>query len=38
MCLSPQLSQLKLSQIVHVGGVFKTSGPADFKSTPGFEK
>ena len=23
--------------MAHVGGVFKTSGPADFKSIPGFE-
>ena len=23
--------------MAHVGGVFKTSGPADFKSVPGFE-
>ena len=26
------ISQPKLGQIVHVGGVLKTSGPADFKS------
>ena len=26
-----------LSQIGHVGDVLKTSGPADFKSAPGFE-
>ena len=37
MCLYPQISQQKLGQIVHVGGVLKTSGPADFKSVPGFE-
>ena len=37
MCLWPQISQAKLGQIVHVGGVLKTSGPADFKSAPGFE-
>ena len=36
MCLWPQISQAKLGQIVHVGGVLKTSGPADFKSAPGF--
>ena len=24
-------------KIVHVGGVLKMSGPADFKSVPGFE-
>ena len=35
MCLQPQISQPKLGQIVHVGGVLKTSEPADFKS--GFE-
>ena len=28
-----QISQAKLDQIVHVGGVLKTSGPADFKLT-----
>ena len=27
----------KVGQIVHVGGVLKTSGPADFKSVPSFE-
>ena len=37
MCLWPKISQAKLGQIVHVGGVLKTSGPADFKSAPGFE-
>ena len=37
MCLQPQISQPKLGQIVHIGGVLKTSGPADFKSVPGFE-
>ena len=37
MCLWPQISQPKLSQIAHVGGVLKTSGPADSKYTPGFE-
>ena len=26
-----------LSQIGHVGDVLKTSGPADFKSVPGYE-
>ena len=37
MYLEPQISQPKHGQIVHVGGVLKTSGPADFKSAPGFE-
>ena len=37
MCLQPQISQPKLGQIGHVGGVLKTSGPADFKSVPGFD-
>ena len=37
MCLKPQISQPKLSQIGHVGGVLKMSGPADFKYVPGFE-
>ena len=27
----------KLGQIVHVWGALKMSGPADFKSAPGFE-
>ena len=31
------ISQPKLGQIAHVGGVWKTPGPADFKSVPGFE-
>ena len=30
-------SQPKLGQSGHVGGVLKLSGPADFKSVPGFE-
>ena len=34
MCLTPQISQPKLGQIIHVGGVLKMSGPADFKSVP----
>ena len=34
---SSVLSQPKLGQIAHVGGVLKTSGSADFKSVPGFE-
>ena len=37
ICLQPQISQPKLSQIVHVGGVLKSSEPADFKADPGFE-
>ena len=37
MCLCPQISQPKLGQIVHVGGVLKMSEPADFKCVPGFE-
>ena len=36
-CVSKLISQPKLGQIGHVGGVLKTSGPADFKSAPGFE-
>ena len=31
------ISQPKLGQIVHVGGVLELSGPANFKSVPGFE-
>ena len=38
MCLYPQISQPKLGQIVHVGGVLKSSEPADFITDPGFEK
>ena len=34
---SSTISQPKLGQIVHVGVVLKTSGPADFKSALGFE-
>ena len=37
MCLQHQISQLKLGLIAHVGGVLKLSGPADFKTDPGFE-
>ena len=38
MCLQPQISQPKLGQIGHVGGVLKTSGPADSKYyVPGFD-
>ena len=37
MCLWPQISQPKLGQVAHVGGVLKTSGPADSKSVPGFK-
>ena len=37
MCLKPQISQPKLGQIGHVGGVLKTSGPADSKSVPAFD-
>ena len=37
MCLYPQISQPKLGQIAHVGGVLKLSEPADFKTDPGFE-
>ena len=33
LMFSKQISQLKLGQIAHVGGVLKTSGPADFKLT-----
>ena len=32
-----QISQPKLGQIAHVGGVLKSSGPVDFKTDPGFE-
>ena len=35
--IQPQISQPKLGQIGHVGGVLETSGPADSKSVPGFE-
>ena len=31
------MSQPKLGQIVHIGGVLKLSEPADFKTDPGFE-
>ena len=31
------MSQPKLGQIGHIGGVLKMSGPAEFKSVPGFE-
>ena len=34
---SSTISQPKLGQIVHVGGVLELSGPANFKSVPGFE-
>ena len=37
MCLEPQISQPKLGQIEHVGGVLKLPEPADFKTDPGFE-
>ena len=37
MCFEPQISQPKLGQIGHVGGVLKTSGPAVFKYVPGFD-
>ena len=37
MCLQPQISQPKLGQIAHLGGVLKLSGPADFKTDPGFK-
>ena len=37
MCFEPQISQPKLGQIAHLGGVLKTSGPADSKSIPGLE-
>ena len=33
-----QISQPKLGQIVHVRGVLKLLGPADFITDPGFEK
>ena len=33
MCLEPPLSQPKLGQIEHVGGVVKLSGTADSKSS-----
>ena len=35
MCL--QISQPKLGQITHVGGVLKLSEPAEFNTDPGFE-
>ena len=31
------ISQPKLGQITHVGVVLKSSGPADFRTDPGFE-
>ena len=31
------MSQAKFGQIVHIGGVLKTLGPADLKSAPGLE-
>ena len=37
LCLQPQISQPKLRQITYVGGVFKLSEPADFKTDPSFE-
>ena len=37
LCLQPQISQPKLGQIAHVGGVLKLSEPADFKTDPGFD-
>ena len=37
MCFSPEISQPKHGQNVHVGADLKTSGLADFKSAPGFE-
>ena len=37
MCLLPQIYKPKLGQIVYVGCVLKTSGPADFKSVTSFE-
>ena len=35
LCLQPQVSQPKLGQIAHVGGVLKLSEPADLE--PGLE-
>ena len=35
--LKPQISPPEHGQIGHVGGVLKTSGPADSKSVPGFD-
>ena len=37
MCLWPPIYQPKLGQMGHVGGVLKTSGPADFKSVLVFD-
>ena len=37
MCLQPHISQPKLGQIGHVGGVLKLSEPADSKADPGLE-
>ena len=37
MCLQHKISQPKLGQIAHVGGVLKSSGPADLKTDSGFE-
>ena len=37
MCPQTQISQPKLGQIVHVGGVLKSSEPAGFKTDTGFD-
>ena len=37
MCLEPPLSQPKLGQIEHVGGVLKLAGPADSKTDTGLK-
>ena len=37
ICRKPQISQPKLGQFQHSGGVLESSGHADFKTVPGFE-
>ena len=37
LCLWPQISQSKLDQFWHVGGVLESLGQADSKTVPGFD-
>ena len=37
ICQKPQISQPKLGQFQHSGGVLESSGRADFKTVLGFE-
>ena len=37
ICRKPQISEPKLDQFQHSGGVSESSGRADFKTVPGFE-